>query len=236
MGLLKVHNGAWREGETGTVPGRFMSWATVIEPWDDAETVRRKRAGRYWAGLSGTDVADIADAYVFWKANPPEERESVHWSLPADPCERAAVKWSLYSSEFDMHVEEFDGLSTITAAIMDMSMAEARHWSRSESQTFSYSYEKEALAYKGDPDDFCYVRFVKCVLGWRPGDVIATSTAIGAKWDRHAQAKLISHEEAQAYADRQKQIAGGWMDAPAWRSFVANFKRVLCAERLKRAA
>lgn len=184
-----------------------------------------------------SQIAEIADALERWRAGVvgvADEPETP--AIPADECERAGERWAdrIYSTRG--YAEQFESIGTLMRAITLQTPEESRASQQSESSHFTISLEKEAKAYTGDPDDFCYVRFTKHVHCWVPGDVIATSKMLGAKWEQHAQAKVIGHDEAQAYADRQKATSGGWMDAPAWVRFRENFKRVLRAERLHRVA
>jgi hypothetical protein len=215
--MLLILNGAW--GQSGL--NRHTVWATDILPWDSEDALRLKRAKIHTAGLSGTDLSDIDGGLRFWRENrQPEKAESVE--LPADPCERAAAVWLMRGQGLEPCIHEADGLNTVILALINQTFQESRASNQTESEVFTYTYSKEAEEYTGDPDDFCYVRFTKHVLNFVPGEVIATSKAVGAKWERHAQAKVIGHDEAQAYADRQKRLASGWMEG-------LNFSRITTA-------
>lgn len=194
------------------------------------------KAKKFCDTLRGCLPSIVAAGLAFWRSAEATAQSQAR-APQADECERAAEKWAAEESQLHEATLEIEACSTIVHALCGRTVDESKEHMNRNADYFDYNYDKERSDYTGDPDDFCYVRFVKFVEpDMHVGYVMATSNAVADKWEHHAQAKRITEDEAQAYADRQKQIAGKWMDDPKWRSFTGNYRRVRTAKAVHRAA
>ena len=135
-----------------------------------------------------------------------------------------------FGTEFAGTVEMLDAMKMgLRAMEADPSLAGADHWE------VGWDEAKNRAEAEIEAGDLAVVRYLMDHENPR-GTVLQTTKTAADTLERYGIAVRVSEEEAVAYGRRQRQISGGWMDDPKWKSFTGNFRRLLVAGAVRRAA